>query len=370
MKPLPKHILIIRLSFMGDVAILVPVIRALRKRYPEVKITVLTRPFFAPFFRGIRDMRFFHLNFKFRHKGLWGLFRLAGDAKRDGVDAVADMQDNTTSRTIRNLLSVKGCRTSHIDKATVSKRRLCRKGYQNFHQLKTTVERYADVLRDLGFELTPCPDIEMSLPVPLAINYLHGKKTGPWIGIAPFAKYDTKVYPIEQMERVAATLATRAQKVFVFGGGAEEQRLATRIAAGRENIIPVIGTMSLGDELNLIANLDVMLTMDSVSMHMGSLVGTPVVSVWGATHPYAGFYGLGQHSDNAVQLPLECRPCSVNGNIPCRFNDYRCLAGIPPEAIVEKVWAVVGTCAEKRTAEKRAAEDEDSEKQVTEKQAD
>ncbi len=325
---------------MGDVAIMVPVIRALRKKYPEVRITVLTRPFFAPFFRGIHDMRFFHLNLKFRHKGLWGLFRLATDAKKDGVDAVADMQGNTTGRIIRGLLGIKRCRTAHIDKGVGSKRRLCRKGYQNFHQLKTTVERYADVLRDLGFELTPQPGIDMSLPVPLAINYLHGKKTGPWIGIAPFAKYDTKVYPVEQMGRVAAAIADRAQKVFIFGGGAEEQRLAAQIASGRDNIVPVIGVMGLGDELNLMANLDVMLTMDSVAMQMGSLVGTPVVSVWGATHPYAGFYGLGQDPANAVQLPLECRPCSVVGNKPCQFGDYRCLVGIAPETIIEKVWQV------------------------------
>jgi ADP-heptose:LPS heptosyltransferase len=326
------------MSLMGDVAIMVPVIRALRKKYPQVKITVLTRPFFAPFFRGIHNMRFFNINLKYRHKGLFGLFRLAGDARRDGVDAVADMHDNTTSRLIRNLLSLKGCRTAHLDKGRVSKRRLCRKGYLNFHQLKTTTERYADVLRDLGFELTPQPEIDMALPVPLAINFLHGPKTGPWIGIAPFAKYDTKVYPIERMEQVAEKLADRAQKIFVFGGGIEEQRLSATLAARSDKIIPVIGTMSLGDELNLIANLDVMLTMDSVAMQMGSLVGTPVVSVWGATHPYAGFYGLGQDPANAVQLPLECRPCSVVGNKPCEFGDYRCLAGIEPETIVEKVW--------------------------------
>ncbi len=325
---------------MGDVAILVPVVRALREKYPEVGITVLTRPFFAPFFRGIHKMRFFNLNQKFRHKGLFGLFRIASDAKQAGIDAVADMQDNTRSRLIRKLLGVKGCRTAHIDKGRGSKRRLCRKGYLNFHQLKTTSERYVDVLRDLGFELTPQPEIGMELPVPLAINYLHGKKTGPWIGIAPFAKYDTKVYPVEQMAVVASRIADRAQKVFLFGGGSEEQRLAAELAAGRDNIIPVIGTMGLGDELNLIANLDVMLTMDSVAMQMGSLVGTPVVSVWGATHPYAGFYGLGQDPDNAVQLPLECRPCSIIGNVPCEFGDYRCLTGIPPEAIVEKVWKV------------------------------
>ncbi|MDR2891452.1 MAG: glycosyltransferase family 9 protein [Alistipes sp.] len=338
MKPLPKHILIIRQSLMGDVAMTVPVVRALRENYPDVRITVLTRPFYAPFFRGIRNMRFFLLNRHVRHKGFWGPFRLAADAKRDGVDAVADMQNNISSRIIRNILRIKRCRVAHIDAGHDSKRRLCRRGYLNFHQLKTTVERYADVLRDLGFELKPQPALGMQLPVPLAINYLHGKKTGPWIGIAPFAKYSAKIYPVEQMERVVAEIARDAQKVFIFGGGSEERRLAEQIASQSDNVFSVIGVMGLGDELNLISNLDVMLTMDSVSMQMASLVGTRVVSVWGATHPYAGYYGLGQDPSCAVQLQLECRPCSVVGNRPCRHGDYRCLTEIAPEAIVGKVW--------------------------------
>ena len=342
MKPLPKHILIIRMSLMGDVVMTVPVIRALRNKYPDVKITVLTRPFFAPFFRGIHNMRFFLLNLHVRHKGFWGPFRMAVDARRDRVDAVADMQDNLSSALIRNLLKITGCRTAHIDKGNDSKRRLCRRGFLNFHQLKTTVQRYADVLRDLGFEIDPEPSPDLTLPMPLAINYLHGPKTGLWIGIAPFAKYTSKVYPIELMEQVVTEIAARAQKVFIFGGGSNERRLADQMASLADNIVSVIGTMGLGDEMNLISNLDVMVTMDSVSMQMASLVGTPVVSVWGGTHPYAGFYGFGQDPANAVQLPLDCRPCSVTGNKLCKFTDYRCLTRIPPEEIVEKVWAVCG----------------------------
>lgn len=346
MKELPKHILVIRMSLMGDVVMTVPVIRALRRKYPDVRITVLTRPFFAPFFRGIHNMRFFLLNLHVRHKGFWGPFRLAADARRSGVDAVADMQNNLSSAIIRNLLKAAGCRTAHLDDGRDSKRRLCRKGYLNFHQLKTTVQRFADVLRDLGFELDPEPESGLTLPMPLAINYLHGPKTGPWIGIAPFAKYAAKIYPFEQMETVATELAKNAHKIFIFGGGANERRLAEQLATLDEKIVSVIGTMGLGDELNLISNLDVMVTMDSVSMQMASLVGTPVVSVWGGTHPYAGTYGFGQNPQNAVQLPLKCRPCSVSGAKLCRFADYRCLTGIAPEQIVDKVWEVYNKVVE------------------------
>ena len=85
-----------------------------------------------------------------------------------------------------------------------------------------------------------------------------------------------------------------------------------------------------------------MVSMDSSALHMSSLVGVPVVSVWGATHPFAGFYGFGQDPSLAVQLDMACRPCSVYGNKPCLYGTYACMSGIPPEAIVEKVCRRLG----------------------------
>lgn len=72
-------------------------------------------------------------------------------------------------------------------------------------------------------------------------------------------------------------------------------------------------------------------------MHMASLMGVPAVTVWGGTHPYAGFLGIGQSPDHVVQIDLPCRPCSIYGNEPCLFGDYWCMHGIAPERIVAKV---------------------------------
>ena len=66
-------------------------------------------------------------------------------------------------------------------------------------------------------------------------------------------------------------------------------------------------------------------------------MGTTVVSIWGATHPYAGFMGWQQREDNAVQVAMPCRPCSIFGNKPCFREDYACLYDITPEAIINKV---------------------------------
>ena len=85
------------------------------------------------------------------------------------------------------------------------------------------------------------------------------------------------------------------------------------------------------------SHLDVMLSMDSANMHLASLVATPVVSVWGATHPYAGFMGWNQNPENVIQIPLECRPCSIFGQKACLRGDYACMNRIAPETIVEQI---------------------------------
>ena len=76
--------------------------------------------------------------------------------------------------------------------------------------------------------------------------------------------------------------------------------------------------------------------MDSGNMHLASLVGTRVLSIWGATHPYAGFMGFGQHESDCIQRDLNCRPCSVYGNKKCRLGDYRCM-DIPSEEVTERI---------------------------------
>ena len=93
----------------------------------------------------------------------------------------------------------------------------------------------------------------------------------------------------------------------------------------------------MGEELALMRRMKCMITMDSGNMHLASLVGTPVISVWGATHPYAGFMGWGQKEEDIVQVQLPCRPCSIYGNKPCMRGDYACLNGIRPEDIVQRV---------------------------------
>lgn len=334
---------------MGDVAMTVPVVRALRAGMPDdVRITVLTRPFFQPFFRDIEGLEFLPLNLNGRHKGLRGLFRLASDARAAGVDTVADLHDVLRSRIVTALLRLRGCRTATIDKGRADKRALTRKFRKYMTQLRPMVERYRDVFAHLGLELPePQPFARDPRPMPEAVTALCGEKRGVWVGVAPFAKHEGKTYPLDMADSVIGELAERYERVFIFGGGRYEQEFAENAERKYDRVISVVGRVKLTQEMDVISNLDVIVTMDSSAMHMASLAGVPAVSIWGATHPFAGFYGYGQAPENAVQLELECRPCSVFGNKPCMHGDYRCMRGISPASVVERVGEVLARGAAK-----------------------
>lgn len=343
-------ILVMRFSAMGDVVMTVPVVRELRQKYPEAKIVILTNPFFKFFFRDIKGIEFFDPDFKVRHKGFWGLKRLSADlvSKYGKFDMVADLHDSLRSKIIRFFLGLKGAEVAVIDKGRAAKRRLTRFKNKVMVQLEPTVERYVDVFEKLGLAVPMPQPCVVGLAdrdvVPLSDKCVRatGGHDGVWIGLAPFAQHEGKIYPVELMEQVIRKLsAQEGFKILLFGGGAPEKDFADKMAVKYPNVISVIGKLRLDAELDIISNLDLMVSMDSAAMHMASLLGVPVISIWGATHPFAGFYGFGQDYNNAIQLDIPCRPCSVYGNKPCKLGDYRCMKDITPDMIVEKVKAAL-----------------------------
>lgn len=333
-----KRLLVTRFSAMGDVAMTVPVIAALRRAYPDMKISILTRRGFWDFFRDVPDIDFIELDPFGRHKGMLGVMRLVADVKSAGVDAYADLHDVIRTKYLRRILGLAGVRIAVIDKGRSEKKELTDKSRKNLRMITPMVERYRQTFLRLGleFEVSPYPEKANRL-VPEPITELVGDKSGTWVGVAPFAKHKGKIYPISLSDKLIEILNAKYDRVFIFGGGQHEKSFAEGMEKRHEGVISVIGKMGMSEEMNLISNLDVIVTMDSATMHIASLLKVPVVSVWGATHPFVGFYGYGQNPDNAVQVDMACRPCSVFGNKPCIYGDYRCLSAITPEMIVAKV---------------------------------
>ncbi|WP_281309484.1 glycosyltransferase family 9 protein [Flavobacterium flavigenum] len=308
-----------RLSAMGDVAMTVPVLRAFLKQYPTVKLTVISRPFFKPFFDGIPNLEFFVFDEKERHKGFRGLLRLFRDLKKLQIDAFADLHNVLRSKVVSLLFALSGKKRATVDKGREGKKELTRAENKIFKQLPTMFERHTKVFDELGFPLDLSnPEFPEKAILSAEITDLIGQNYQKLIGIAPFAQYDSKVYPLDLMQEVISKLAeNKDQTILLFGGGKKEIEILDSLSKPFENVINVAGKIKFQQELQLISNLDIMLSMDSGNAHIAAMLGVKVVTLWGATHPYAGFLPFNQSLNNALTSDRNLYPklpTSVYGN--------------------------------------------------------
>lgn len=335
-------ILIIRFSALGDVAMTIPVIYSLAVAFPDLEITVLSRKHFESLFSNLpSNVRFVSADLNAKHKGILGLNALYTELARDKYDYVADFHSVLRSIYLRFRFKFAGVLTASIDKGRKEKGLLTQRENKLLTPLKSVFSRYQEVLERLGFtfelKFQSLLGSEKINPIEI-VSYAGEKGNEKWLGIAPFAKHEGKIYPQELLIQVVSYFANHNQvKVFVFGGGAAEAAIINGWTEKYSSIVSMVGKLNMSQELQLMAQLDAMLTMDSGNMHLASLVNTPVVSVWGATHPYAGFMGWNQSLENAVQVDLACRPCSIYGQKPCFRGDYACLNDISPDIIIKRI---------------------------------
>ena len=340
-----EHILVIRFSAMGDVAMVVPVVYSLAQQYPHVRITVLSRAFARPLFEDLApNVNFMVADLKKEYHGIRGLNALYRRLAAKQFTAIADLHSVLRSEYLRLRFNISNYKVAHINKHRKGRRRITSTRSKKLEQQPTSFENYMEVFKKLGY------------PVEIKFKSIFGEEKGnlnmlpkglnvknsfeQWIGIAPFAAHEGKVYPPRLMHQVIEQLLQKYPKarIFLFGRGQQEDQYFTEWSQKHEACVYVSRHLeSLHQELILMSHLDAMISMDSSNMHLASLTGIPVVSVWGATHPFAGFLGWGQTEENIVQIDLECRPCSIYGQKPCRRGDYACMNRIAPETIVEKV---------------------------------
>ncbi len=336
-----RNILVVRLSALGDILISVPLVKAYAKANPKTLFTVLSAPMTQEFFKGVENIRFIADPLKKKKAGFFGIVKyareLVSSSKRSGepITAVADIHDVLRTKVLRTALAVSGMKVASINKERAARNALTREKNKVLAPIKSSMRKYEEVfvrlgLKDLNFSTAPYP-----------MNSLEGR-TYVAIGIAPFAAQEGKVWPFEYVEECVRILSGDPNnRIHLFGGGKKEKEALEMLESNYPNTVSEAGKHTLFEEGEIISKLDVMVTMDSANMHLASLVGTPVISIWGATHPFAGFYGHGQNPEWAMGLALPCRPCSVYGKKPCTKGNYPCMRGIKPEALVEKIHQVI-----------------------------
>lgn len=331
-------ILIIRLSALGDVAMTIPVIYSFAGQYPEQKIKVLTRASFTKLFINCPpNVTLITADFKGAHRGFIGFCRLMKQICAERIGAVADFHNVSRSWSIDACFMLLGKSVAIVHKGRMARKQLTRKKNKNRATQLNYTERYFNVLSALNLPTEPTfvslfqkEEDNNALP-----SFIPPKGDSKWIGIAPFARYQTKIYPLPLMEKVIEQLSGESYTLFLFGGGAYEQEVLKSWEKQYDSVQALPGLLDFTQELSLMNRLDLMISMDSANMHLASLVGTPVLSIWGGTTPHCGFLGWKQKEENAIYARIDCQPCSISGTEKCYLNSYQCMNNIPPQVIVE-----------------------------------
>jgi len=344
-----KKILVLRFSAMGDMVLMVPVIRSLAAAHPDIEITVVTRPKFASLFTDIERVVPFPADVDYTYSGIFGMRELFGKLLRKGTyDVVVDVHDHIRTILLRNLFKIFGTPVVVFEKGRTEKHGYTKKENKRIIPLPHTVERYRMAFEKAGYSValssTP-PHISIKdssrelLTQWLDANGLQKKEK--WIGIAPFARHASKIWPIENyVPVIEQILQKEPAKFFLFGGDKDIKFFESLRDKFPSSTVIVAGQLKIKQELALIEMLDIMLCVDSSNMHLASMMGIPILSIWGGTHPDVGFGPYGKGDESIIQISREtlpCRPCSVYGKEKCYRGDFACLTYIKPEEVVARM---------------------------------
>lgn len=302
-----------------------PVFREFLEQNADVEIVMVSRSNFEALFADIPNVTFKGVNLD-DYKGFFGLTRLASELISEfHPDLIANLHDVIRTKILDKIYRRKGLKVFKINKGKEEKEHLTDVWNLEKIQLRKTVERYADVFREMGFK------VELSH----TLRPKASAKSG--IGFAPFAQHKGKMLPLEKSYELARILAQN-HTIYFFGGGKTETELLEKWEAEIPNTKSLAGRLSLTEELEQISKLELMISMDSANMHLASLMGTRCISIWGQTHPFAGFLGFGQSENDVIQVKdLTCRPCSVFGDKECFRGDWACLEELNIQKIVERI---------------------------------
>lgn len=316
--------LVLRFSSLGNVAMTVPVITSLSKRYPDDTFIVVTKHRLSALFYGLPNVIFYGVDFQRDIKSILQIFH---ELRAFSIDAVIDLQDTLRSYVLRTLFRLCRKKVYTIDVGRKEKKHLIMRGYKHCSPLKTEFMRYADTFAQAGLV---SDDSFQSMPVnemaQRAVTEKYGEKSsGQWIGIAPFAKSKSNMLPFRVTKEVITYYSHIPDtRIYLFGAGRIECEMLRQWASLFPNTVSVAGLLPLEEELELMRMLDVLVGMDSANQHLGALLGIHTVSVWCGTHPYMGFTAWKQDSGNILQLPLSCRPCTVHGTKKCKYHNFAC----------------------------------------------
>ena len=317
-----NKILIIRLSSLGDILLTTPLIRTIKKKYPQIMIDFLLKEEYSDLLKKNPHINQILLYSKEINNQISK--PLSNSSK---YDLIIDLQNNIRSRKLTLKLKV---RTVRFKKYSFRKFLLVKTKINLMKNLPTVPIRYADTV---GLELDN-GGLEIISDKQASKN-LSGLKN--LVGICPGAKHFTKRYPVEYHKQLCKLLLENDFNVVLFGG-----KIDKNICAEIADEIPnVINLQNEDDILQTVSDMklcDIIICNDSGLMHVASSLNKKLITIFGSTVKEFGF--MPYNCKNSIIIEnqnLTCRPCSHIGRSSCPKSHFKCMRDIRPEDVFKVI---------------------------------
>lgn len=333
-----KKILIIRLSSLGDIVLITPVIRAVKHKFPQTEVYFLTKSIYSPLLKGN-----LHLSgiIELKDKDTSGLLSTLRKVRELNFDLVIDLHSNLRSFFLKNFSKAKL-------KLKYNKKWFNRFLMVHFKGIEVssvhTVDSYLNCLERLDiYSFDRMPELYLDEESQKFADQLlkNLSQDEILVGVAPGAKWENKRWGEGNFTEAIRVVNNRIKAKFVLIGGKEDEELIKGLKNLTKdiNFIEAIG-LSFPQLSGIISRCQVILTNDSGPMHMAVALKVPVVAIFGPTHPKLGFFPLGE-KDVIFCADVECSPCSLHGKKRCYKKSKICMEQISPEMVTDKVIEII-----------------------------
>ncbi|MCL4523321.1 MAG: lipopolysaccharide heptosyltransferase II [Acidobacteria bacterium] len=326
-------------NWVGDAVMCIPALEAIRARWPDPEIALLGREWVSGIFQGQpwanRVLVFEHTR---RHRGFFGLERLAREIRKERFDIAVLLQNAFQAAWLAWRAGV----PQRIGYARDGRSWLLTKAIPVPKTGETPAHEsyyYLELLRRAGW-MEKLPALErIRLHVPpeamgRAEEFLDragvpGAPRMVRVAMAPGAAYGSaKCWPVERYAALADRLIAEFGADVILFGSAAEREVTGKIAAGmKRKAVQLAGETQIAELPALFASCDLFVGNDSGAMHVAAAVGLPVVAVFGPTDPEGTAPMTPRRT--LVQQKVECSPCFLRH---CPI-DHRCMTRVEVEAV-------------------------------------
>ncbi len=330
-----KKILVVQTSFLGDAILTLPLIKSIKRNFPEAEVFCLVTPQNADVFSGNRDISGIITYDKHgKEEGVSGFVRKLREIKRGCFDVLISPHRSTRT-SLLVLFSGIPLRIGFSDSAMSFVYNRVVKRDLHIHE----VERNLSLLNPLNIGKEKWSyDAELYYPEEAKVfcnNIFEAYGVGSElkVGMNPFSVWPTKRWPKERFKALAKRIIDELDGwVFIFGLERDREE-ASFIEGGEKRIINLAGRTKLKELFCMVSQMDVFITNDSGPMHIACAYNVPTVAIFGPTVPEFGFSPWRKRCAVVERKGLKCRPCGKHGGFRCREGHFRCMLDISVEEV-------------------------------------